>query len=120
MSIPGAEFWHYGPWAVVAFLLLRFALRVVPNYERLVVLRLGRFTSLRGPGLVWLIPIVEKGIRIRVRDRALWGEDGRVVFKGISLPGRPLDNVIPGQPVTIRRFADQEVLVVAASPAGTT
>jgi regulator of protease activity HflC (stomatin/prohibitin superfamily) len=38
---------------------LLFALKVARQWEKAVVLRLGRFHGLRGPGLFWLVPIVD-------------------------------------------------------------
>jgi len=47
--------------AVVLFviILLRASLRVLSEWERAVVLRLGRFHSVKGPGLIFLIPIID-------------------------------------------------------------
>jgi regulator of protease activity HflC (stomatin/prohibitin superfamily) len=45
------------------------AIRIVPEYQRLVVLRLGRLLGVRGPGLVLLIPLVDRGIRADLRER---------------------------------------------------
>jgi regulator of protease activity HflC (stomatin/prohibitin superfamily) len=45
------------------------AIRIVPEYQRLVVLRLGRLIGVRGPGLVRLIPLVDRGIRADLRER---------------------------------------------------
>lgn len=47
--------------AIVLFLiiLLRAALRVLPEWERAVVLRLGRFQAVKGPGLIFLIPVID-------------------------------------------------------------
>ena len=45
------------------------AVRVVPEYQRLVVLRLGRLIGVRGPGLVLLLPIIDRGIRADLRER---------------------------------------------------
>src|SRR5574341_2275197 len=36
-----------------------FALKVASQWEKAVVLRLGRFRALRGPGLFWIVPIVD-------------------------------------------------------------
>jgi membrane-bound ClpP family serine protease len=47
---------------IVVFVILSTAIRVVPEYKRLSVYRLGRFLGVRGPGLVLLIPIVDRGI----------------------------------------------------------
>jgi len=45
---------------LVAALLLAGGLKVVREYERAVVLRLGRLVGARGPGLIYIIPIVEQ------------------------------------------------------------
>jgi regulator of protease activity HflC (stomatin/prohibitin superfamily) len=44
----------------VALLLLAVAIRIVREYERVVVFRLGRLRGARGPGLVLVIPFVER------------------------------------------------------------
>src|SRR5262245_58550083 len=45
------------------------SVRIVPEYQRLVVFRLGRVTGARGPGLVLLIPAVDRGVRVDLRER---------------------------------------------------
>ena len=42
--------------------------RVLPEYERGVVFRLGRFTGVKGAGLKWIIPMVDKMWRIGLRE----------------------------------------------------
>jgi regulator of protease activity HflC (stomatin/prohibitin superfamily) len=42
--------------------------RILPEYDRGVVFRLGRFTSVKGPGLKWIIPFVDRMIRIGLRE----------------------------------------------------
>ena len=53
----------FNPVAVVVGLLLGFFLSQAPKiarqWERAVVLRLGRYVGLRGPGLFWIIPFVD-------------------------------------------------------------
>ena len=53
------------------FLLLFSMVRIVPDYERLVVLWLGRYRNTRGPGLVLLVPIFEKAYRVDLREKFL-------------------------------------------------
>jgi len=48
--------------------LLGSAIRVVPEYQRLVVFRLGRAMGERGPGLILLIPIIERAQRVDLRE----------------------------------------------------
>jgi len=45
------------------------SVRIVPEYQRLVVFRLGRVSGARGPGLVLLIPVVDRGVRVDLRER---------------------------------------------------
>src|SRR3989344_245273 len=52
---------------VVVVLVLLRGIRVVKEYERAVVFFLGRFTGVRGPGLIYIIPIFEKMIRVQLR-----------------------------------------------------
>ena len=54
---------------LLGVVLIASAIRIVPEYQRLVVLRLGRLVGVRGPGLVLLIPIVDRGIRTDLRER---------------------------------------------------
>lgn len=53
--------------AVVVIILLSAAIRVVQEYERGGVFRLGRFVGLRGPGLVFLIPFIERMQKVDLR-----------------------------------------------------
>jgi regulator of protease activity HflC (stomatin/prohibitin superfamily) len=53
--------------AVAIVLLLLSGLRVAQEYERAVVFRLGRFQSIRGPGVYYLIPILEWQRKVDMR-----------------------------------------------------
>jgi len=44
---------------------------VVPEYDRLVVFRLGRSIGHKGPGLVWLWPIVDRAVAVDLREQVL-------------------------------------------------
>lgn len=51
-----------GTWVVVWTILgtyLLYAIKVAAQWEKAVVLRLGKFHALRGPGLFWIIPIID-------------------------------------------------------------
>jgi regulator of protease activity HflC (stomatin/prohibitin superfamily) len=50
---------------VVIFILM--GLRVVQEYERGVVLRLGRYSGLKHAGLVWLVPFLDKMTKVDLR-----------------------------------------------------
>ena len=53
--------------AIIVIVLLGAAIRVVQEYERGAVFRLGRFVGLRGPGLVLLIPFIERMMKVDLR-----------------------------------------------------
>ena len=54
---------------VIAFavLLLASAIRILREYERAVVFRLGRLIGQKGPGLILLIPVVDRMVRVSLR-----------------------------------------------------
>lgn len=60
--------------AIIAFFaitVLSAAIKIVQEYERGVVFRLGRYVGTRGPGLVFLIPFVERMVRVDLRTITL-------------------------------------------------
>lgn len=54
---------------IIAFfiILLASAIRILREYERGVIFRLGRLVGSKGPGLILLIPIVDKMVRVSLR-----------------------------------------------------
>ena len=48
--------------------IVALSIRIVPEYQRLVVFRLGRSLGARGPGLLFLIPFVDRGVRVDLRE----------------------------------------------------
>ncbi len=54
---------------IVLVLVLTSAIRIVPEYERIVVFRLGHSQGSRGPGLVLLIPFIDRGVRVDLREQ---------------------------------------------------
>ncbi len=56
-----------GVIAFFLFLILVNAVRILKEYERGVVFRLGRLIGAKGPGLILLIPIVDKLIKVDLR-----------------------------------------------------
>lgn len=51
------------------FLFAMSALKIVPEYQRLVVFRLGRCIGAKGPGLIILIPFVDRAVRVDLREQ---------------------------------------------------
>jgi regulator of protease activity HflC (stomatin/prohibitin superfamily) len=57
--------------AVVVLVLLISGVKILREYERAVVFRLGRLTASRGPGIIFVIPIIEQMYRLDVRTITL-------------------------------------------------
>lgn len=45
------------------------AIKVLPEYERGVILRLGRIQPLKGPGLIFIIPVIDRLTRVNLRTQ---------------------------------------------------
>jgi len=56
---------------IFLFLLLTSIVKIVPEYERLVVLALGKYAGTRGPGITFIIPLLEMARRVDLRERFL-------------------------------------------------
>lgn len=87
-----------------ALILLSMAVRIVPEYERGVLFRLGKLVGRRGPGLILIIPFIDRMVRV----------DLRVVTMDV-----PAQEVITKDNVTVRvnavvyfRVVDPEASVV--------
>jgi regulator of protease activity HflC (stomatin/prohibitin superfamily) len=53
--------------AAVLLILLMAAVKIVPEYERGVIFRLGRIIGAKGPGLFVIIPVVDRMVRVSLR-----------------------------------------------------
>jgi len=57
---------------LVLLAFLGTGVRAIGERERLAVMRLGRFAGIRGPGLAWIAPFVERAVRVDL-DREVPG-----------------------------------------------
>jgi len=53
--------------ALIVLMVLSSAIKIVQEYERAGIFRLGRFVGLRGPGLVLIIPFIERARKVDLR-----------------------------------------------------
>jgi len=58
-----------GAVLVIGFVFLVNAIRIVPEYQRLVVFRLGRSVGAKGPGIIILIPFIDRAVRVDLREQ---------------------------------------------------
>lgn len=65
---------QYAFYIAVAFVILVFlakAVRILREYDRGVIFTLGRFTGVKGPGLILLIPVVQQMVKVDLRTFVL-------------------------------------------------
>jgi regulator of protease activity HflC (stomatin/prohibitin superfamily) len=56
-----------GTFLVIAGLILISGIKILKEYERAVIFRLGRMVPTRGPGITYVIPLIEKMVRVDLR-----------------------------------------------------
>jgi regulator of protease activity HflC (stomatin/prohibitin superfamily) len=56
-------------WAAMVIVFIANAIRIVPEYQRLVVFRLGRCVGDKGPGVVFLVPVVDRAVKVDLREQ---------------------------------------------------
>ncbi|MFZ8862778.1 MAG: slipin family protein [Thermocrinis sp.] len=57
--------------AILVFIFLATSVRIVPEYERAVIFRLGRAIGAKGPGLFILVPIIDRMVKVDLRTVTL-------------------------------------------------
>jgi regulator of protease activity HflC (stomatin/prohibitin superfamily) len=65
----------------VAILIGLSGIRIADQYQRAVVLRLGRYNATRGPGLYWLIPVIEQQRMVDIRTITAAIEEQETITK---------------------------------------
>ena len=65
----GSAVCFVGAILVLGFIFLANAIRIVPEYQRLVVFRLGRSVGAKGPGIVLLIPVIDRAVKVDLREQ---------------------------------------------------
>jgi regulator of protease activity HflC (stomatin/prohibitin superfamily) len=61
----------YAVLALIVVALLASSIKIVREYERVVVFRLGRFVGAKGPGIILIAPIINRTTMVDLRERFL-------------------------------------------------
>src|ERR1700712_6073644 len=69
------------PVFAIIVLILLSGFRIAQEYQRGVVFRLGRFQSIKGPGLYWIIPLIERQQLVDIRTRTVDLEQQETITK---------------------------------------
>ena len=96
---------------LILIILAILAIKKVPETQRLEVYRRGESIGLRGPGIVVMIPGIDKGERISVGDRGELVAPSVAMINGIRVRVRIDGTVRIGQPVRVKGFVADKVFV---------
>lgn len=69
------------PVLITLLVILLSGLRIAQEYQRAIVFRLGRFAGIRGPGVYWLIPLIERQQTVDIRTRTVDLEQQETITK---------------------------------------
>jgi len=99
---------------LVIFLIILAAstIKIVSEGQRLIVYRLGRYFGLKGPGLLFIIPNIDKCTKIGVGDRGELIAPDLARVKKADVPVRVDGSAMIGQSVRIQSFTDKDAVVV--------
>lgn len=56
-----------GTFGIIVAILIISGIKIMKEYQRAVIFRLGRMVGARGPGIIYVIPLIEKMIRVDLR-----------------------------------------------------
>lgn len=65
----------------IIFLILVSGFRIAQEYQRGVIFRLGRFQGIKGPGLYWIIPLIERQQKVDIRTKTVDLEQQETITK---------------------------------------
>lgn len=69
LGIGSSLFCFIGVFLILGLVFLANAIRIVPEYQRLVVFRFGRSIGPKGPGITILIPVVDRAVKVDLREQ---------------------------------------------------
>lgn len=96
---------------VLVMLFAAFSLRVVPEQQRIAIFRLGRYAGLRGPGMVMVVPILDRDCKISIGDQGELMADGTGKFREFQVPVIIHTRVAAGASIRAVGFAKDAIQV---------
>src|SRR6476646_4325892 len=69
------------PITGLIIVLILSGIRIAQEYQRAIVFRFGRFQSEKGPGIYWLIPLIERQQKVDIRTKTVTLEQQETITK---------------------------------------
>ncbi len=97
---------------VLVMLLLAFSLKVVAQQQRIALFRRGRYAGLKGPGLVMVVPYMDRGCKISIGDQGTLMRDGTGKFREFQVPVVFNNSISTGSSIRVVGFAKDRLQVM--------
>jgi regulator of protease activity HflC (stomatin/prohibitin superfamily) len=98
---------------IFLLILASSSIKIARENQRFIVYRLGRFFGLKGPGLFFIIPGVDKCTKINVGDRGELLSQDLARIKNTDVPVRVEGRPEIGKAVRIQSFTERDAIVVS-------
>ena len=69
------------PILIAVVVIIVAGIRIAQEYQRAVVFRLGRFQSIKGPGLYWIVPLIDRQQTVDIRTKTVDLEQQETITK---------------------------------------
>ena len=89
---------------VLTMLFLAFSMRVVGEKQRVALFRLGRYAGLKGPGLVIVVPFMDRECKITIGDQGELTADGKGKFRDVQVPVVSSNSISAGASIRVVGF----------------
>ena len=96
---------------VLVMLFLAFSIHVVSEQQRIALFRLGRYTGLRGPGAVMVVPYMDCHCKITIGDKGELMADGTGKFREFHVPVIIHTNIATGSQIRVVGFTKDRLQV---------
>ena len=98
---------------IFLLVLASSSIKIARENQRFIVYRLGRFFGLKGPGLFFILPGVDRCTKINIGDRGELLAQDLARIKNADVPVRVEGRAEIGKMVRIQSFTERDVVVVA-------
>jgi hypothetical protein len=99
-------------FVVLVMLFLAFSMRVVAEQQRIALFRLGRFMGLKGPGLVMVVPYMDRACKITIGDQGELISGGTGKFGEFQVPVMFNTSISTGSSIEVVGFAKDRLQVM--------
>jgi hypothetical protein len=98
---------------IFLLVLASSSIKIARENQRFIVYRLGRFFGLKGPGLFFILPGVDRCTKINIGDRGELLAQDLARIKNADIPVRVEGRAEIGKMVRIQSFTERDAVVVA-------